>query len=112
MPVMVTLTFTPVTWSWSIEVLAFAAEHQIDPYLEALLDATQQTFPAAQVLRLVLVDDPEIRPEGHIIFEVHLPPGEAGDHAADRERWHQELERLCPAGLRKLFGLVVILLPG
>jgi hypothetical protein len=61
------------TWKWPPDVLDFAARHQIDAYLDPLLETTRKMFPTAVQLRVRVEHDPELRDLSHISFEVHVP---------------------------------------
>lgn len=93
-----TSTFTP-TWQWPADVLTFAAQHQVSAYLDPLLAATRQLYPTTRSLRVFLEDDPEIRDEWSIVFDVRVPEVDIPDYPAAVRSWHDELFRICPAPL-------------
>jgi hypothetical protein len=70
---MSTLSVPRTAWQWPADVLAFAAQHQVQATLDPLLEATRQVFPTARSVRLFLELDPEIRDDRHIVFEVQVP---------------------------------------
>ncbi len=96
-----------VTFSWTIEVLIFAARQGIAAALDCLVEATLELFPSAQALHVLLLNDPAIRPNGHILIEVQVPH-DSCDREEARRLWDQQLQRCCPAPLRHLLRLVVI----
>ena len=52
-------------WIWPEDVLAFAAEHGAEQYLEPLREASARLFPTARGARAVLDQDPDrLRPPG------------------------------------------------
>jgi hypothetical protein len=107
-PVMSVITAaSSVTYSWTVDVLVFAARRGVGPALNCLFEATLELFPSANAYHVLLLDDPAIRPNGHILFEVQLPRGTWDREEASR-RWQLELERCCPVNLRHLLRLVVI----
>ncbi len=96
------------SWQWAAEVLAFAAEHQVADFLEPLLDATRNVFPTASSLRVVVENDPEIRDDGHIVFEVRVPKHDIPDFVKAVHFWTDELYRICPAPLVCTFRLTLL----
>jgi hypothetical protein len=91
---------TPTTtWQWSADVVSFAVQHQVDAYLNPLLAAVHRVYPTATNVRVLLEDDPEIRDDWHIVFEVRVPGADVPDYVAATRAWHRELLRICPAPL-------------
>jgi hypothetical protein len=88
--------------------VAFAAEYQVADYLDPLLKATWGVFPTARV-RVFLEDDPEIRDERHILFEVRVPSRDVPHSLKAQHFWIDELYRICPAPLVCTFCLGLIL---
>lgn len=95
----------PKTWQWSADVLAFAAQHHAEEYLVPLYEATQEVFLTAQSLRSLLEEDPEIRDDRHIVFEVRVPRQDVTNFVEVQHRWVDELYRICPAPLVWIFRL-------
>jgi hypothetical protein len=98
---------TATEWQWPTEVVSFAITHNLDSYLEPLLEITRRLFPTARRLAVRVDKDPEIRDEAHIAFEVEvagLTPVEAV--AADRE-WGRELFRIHPSPRQHDFVLLI-----
>jgi hypothetical protein len=91
------------TWQWPTDVLNFAAHHQVDSYLDPLLAALHNVYPTATRVRVLLEDDPEIRDDWHITFEVSVPAADVPDYVAATRPWHRELSRICPAPLACIF---------
>jgi len=100
-------TVTP-TWQWPADVLTFAAQHQVAAYLDPLLAATRQVYPTAQSARVFLEDDPEIRDDWHIVFEVRVPQVDIPDYVAAVHSWTREMFRICPAPLVCIFRLTLL----
>ena len=99
---------TPSTGFWSPEVLEFAAQHQVRDLLDPLRLALDRLFPAARSIRLRLEEDPEIRDDCHLVFDVRVSRADVPDFGAAKRRWHEELFRLCPAPLVCLFRLTLV----
>lgn len=90
-------------WQWPPDVLAFAAQHQVAVYLDPLLAALRKVYPTAQSIRVQLEDDPEIRDDWHIAFDVRVPQVDVPDYIAATRAWYRELFRICPAPLVCIF---------
>jgi hypothetical protein len=80
----------------------------VSDLLAPLRLALDRLFPTAQSLRARLEEDPEIRDDWHLIFEVRVPRADVPDFAAAKRRWHEELFRLCPAPAVCLFRLTLV----
>jgi hypothetical protein len=103
---------TPATaWEWPADVLAFAAEQQVEPCLEPLLEATRQSFPTARWLKVFVDADPEIPDDWHIVFEVNVPGWSPAQTGAAYDRWIEALFRFCPAAQVCIFRLTLDLGP-
>ncbi len=96
------------SWQWPGDVLAFVAQHQIDGYLEPLLQATRSLFPQARSIQVFLESDPEIRDEEHIVIEVETALTDVPHFLEAKRNWNQELFRLCPAPLTCHFRLTLL----
>jgi hypothetical protein len=96
---------TAADWQWPADVVAFADRHQVQAYLDPLLEATRRIFPTARWMKVYLEDDPEIRDDWHIIFDVKVPGLNAAEALAAQNRWNRELSRCCPAPLAGIFRL-------
>jgi hypothetical protein len=103
---------SPVTTAtaeyWPPDVLAFAAQHQVADLLDPLRLALDRVFPVMQSSRVRLEEDPEIRDDRHLVFDVRVSRADVPDFGAAKRRWHQELFRLCPPPLVCLFRLVLV----
>jgi hypothetical protein len=99
----------PKTWQWSADVLAFASQNRAEECLGPLLEATRQVFPTAHGLRVLLEEDPEIRDDRHIVFEVRMPRQDVPNFVQAQHRWVDELYRVCPAPLVWVFRLYLSL---
>ena len=102
-------TVPATAWPWPAELLAFAAKHQVQAYLQQLLEATQRQFPTAQKLDIYLTVDPEIHDDWHIVFEVSVPRLDVTNFVAAVHQWSDELDRCCPARLSHIFRLCLLL---
>src|SRR5438552_2290547 len=91
------------TWQWSPDVLAYAAEHGVEQYLDPLREATFRVFPTATSLRVFREDDMELRDVRWIVFEVDVPQADLVDFVERMHRWSAELFRVCPARLTHHF---------
>jgi hypothetical protein len=108
---MSTLSIPGTAWQWPADVLAFAAEQGVADYLDPLLQVLRRLFPTAQRFRVLVEDDPEIRDDRHIVFDVHVPQEDVPDFLATTRRWHEEKFRICPAPLVCVFRLGLALVP-
>lgn len=95
------------TGQWSPEVLAYAAEHGVEQYLDPLREATLRVFPTAEGLRVFRDDDPELRDVRWIVFEVHVPEEELANFVVNCHRWSEEKRRVCSPPLGHHFVLDV-----
>ncbi len=108
---MSTVTSKPnvwAAWQWPPEVKQFAASHGGEEYLEPLRDALAGLFPTAVGARVCVYQDPELRDERHILFEVNVPSAEIPDYPKAKRAWHDEAMRLCPSVKLWLFGLDLV----
>ncbi len=96
---------TATAWQWPADVLAFAAQHQVQPYLDPLLEVLRRLFPTALQLQVYLEEDPEIRDDWHIIFDMQVPRQDVPNFVEAMRRWHEESFRCCPAPLICIFRL-------
>jgi hypothetical protein len=90
------------------DILEFATRRQIADQLDPLRLALDRLFPTAQSVRIRLEEDPEIRDDCHLVFEVRVSRADVPDFGAAKRRWHEELFRLCPAPLVCFFRLTLI----
>jgi hypothetical protein len=99
----------PVTagtqWQWPADVLEFAAKENVQDCLDPLLEATRHLFPTARRIRVILEDDPEIRDDWHIVFEVQVPASDVPNFVEAVHRWNRALYRVCPYALVCIFRL-------
>jgi hypothetical protein len=107
MPAVTTPISTPSGQSLP-EVQEFAARCQVADLLDPLRQAIDRLFPMAHSVRLRLEEDPEIRDDCHLVFEVRASRADVPDFGAAKRRWHDELFRLCPAPRACLFRLTLI----
>jgi hypothetical protein len=102
---------TGTNGAWPAEVMAFAVAERVADYLNPLREATHRIFPTARWVKVQIDEDPEIRDDRHILFEVKVPNlGLEGDRQG-RNAWIEELFRVCPAPLVCVFRLSLDLAP-
>jgi hypothetical protein len=101
---------SPLAHTWPADVLAFAVQNKVDAYLDPLLDATLKLFPTARSIENFLEDDPEIRDDTYIVFEVRVPRTDVPDFVQMQHAWIDELNRVCPASSVGMFLLGLELL--
>jgi hypothetical protein len=77
------------------EVLAFAAASQVEDCLQPLLEATQRIFPTARFVKVQIDDDPEIRDDRHILYNVQVAGLSLEQSRAAGKQWNEELFRIC-----------------
>src|SRR6266852_2648562 len=94
--------------SWPPDVLEFAARRQVSDLLDPLRLALDRLFPTAQSVRVLLEEDPEIRNDCHLVFDVRVSRADVPNFGAAKRRWHEELFRLCPAPSICLFRLTLV----
>jgi len=90
---------------FSPDVIAFAREHQAEHCLQPLLEATHRIFPTARSVKVSVEEDPELRDNTQIVFDVQvvgLPPDQARKAS---DQWDQEMVRLYPPLRKFLFCL-------
>ncbi len=92
-------------WEWPPDVVAYAVDHQVDSYLEPLLETVRTQFPTAMRLQVLLEEDPEIRTDRHVVFDVLVPGDDVLDYCEAKRRWHRELFQICPAPQVPIFRL-------
>jgi len=95
----------PVTAQWPPEVLEFAAEKEVLPYLEPVLEVTRKAFPTANQITAKVEEDHEIRDLRYIVLEVKLPRIVVDEAVASEWQWCRGLLACCPAPLAGAFVL-------
>jgi hypothetical protein len=93
------------------DVVEFAAEHQLADLLDPLCQTLDRLFPTAQSVCVRIEEDPEMRDDRHILFEVRVSRADVSDFGAAKRRWHDELFCICPAPLVCCFRLTLVRLP-
>jgi hypothetical protein len=96
------------SWRYPAEVVKFAAQQGVERYLEPLREALGRAFPTAERVRVLLEDDPEIRDDWHIVFEVYVAAADVPDYLAATRPWYQELFGICPAPLAPVFRMSLL----
>jgi hypothetical protein len=99
---------TTPAWQWPADVLAFAAEQGVQVALDPLLEATRRLYPTASRLRVYVADDPELRDDRHIVFDVEVPGRDVPDFVQAVHNWNDELGRCCPKYLTTTFRLLLV----
>ena len=92
---------SPTTASQSLpavplEVLEFATEQGVVPYLRPLLTMTRGIFPDESI-RLRLEEDPESADQRTIAVEVDVTDWTVAEMLAAHNQWSEQLFRVCPA---------------
>lgn len=77
------------------EVLAFAVASQVEDCLQPLLEATHRIFPTVRFVKVQIDDDPEIRDDRHILYNVQVAGLSLEQSRAAGKQWNQELFRIC-----------------
>lgn len=93
------------------DVMTFAVASGVADYLNPLYQAVQRLFPTARWVKVEIDDDPEIRDDRHILFEVKIPDVGLEGARQGRKAWVDELFRVCPAPLVCVFRLYLDLGP-
>jgi hypothetical protein len=89
------------------EVVAFAAAHQAEHCLQPLLEATRRIFPTANFIKVYVANDPELRDNTQIIFDVQVSGLSLEEAQAADKQWGQELFRIYPPLRKMLFCLLL-----
>ncbi len=95
-------------WQWPAEVKQFAASHEAEEYLEPLREALAQLFPTAVHASVQVYQDPELRDERWILFEVRCRAAIWPTTSRPSRRGMHELMRICPSVKLWLFGLDLV----
>jgi hypothetical protein len=77
------------------DVVDFAVANQVVDCLQPLWEATHRIFPTARFVKVQIDDDPEIRDERHILFDVQVAGLSLEEARAAGKQWNQELFRIC-----------------
>ncbi len=97
----------PGAWTWTPEVLDFARQAGVTDYLDPLLNATRELFPAAPAPRVKVEADPEIQDLRGIVLEIDIPFTGVDDYLKLQKRWIEALFGVCPAPLTCVFCLLL-----
>lgn len=97
------------TMEWPSDVLAFAVKEGIRDYLDPLWEATWRVFPGAREIIVTQEDDPELRDDRYLVFEVRVPREDVPDYVEANHRWNREFFDVCPAPLSHLIRLALTL---
>jgi hypothetical protein len=96
------------TWTWPADVLEFAREKGIEPYLEPLREAARQAFPTMKELRVYPsqdLDDPNHR---FLVWEIVISKADSETHLSQTRQWYRDSGQILPAGKRLLIVTFVI----
>ena len=94
-----------VNGAFPAEVLVFAAANQVEDCLRPLLEASHRIFPTARFVKVQIEDDPEIRDDRHILYNVQVAGLSLDESRTAARRWNDESFRICPAPLVSIFRL-------
>jgi hypothetical protein len=61
-----------VNGAFPADVVAFAAANKVEDCLQPLLEATHRIFPTARFVKVEIDDDPELRDQRHILYNVQV----------------------------------------
>ena len=86
---------TEANGAWPADVVAFAVANEVEHCLQPLLEATQRIFPTARFVKVQIDDDPEIRDDRHILYNVQVAGLSLNESRAARTQWIEELLRVC-----------------
>ncbi|HTU18991.1 MAG TPA: hypothetical protein VMG10_13100 [Gemmataceae bacterium] len=78
-----------VAETFSPEVVAFAREYQAEHCLQPILEATHRIFPTASCIKVSVEEDPELRDNTEIVFEIHVAGLSRDQALAARRQWHE-----------------------
>lgn len=92
---------------FSPDVVAFAREHQAEHCLQPLLEATHRIFPTARFVKVSVENDPELRDNTQIVFDVQVAGLSLDEVRAAERQWYQEKIRLYPQLRKILFCLLL-----
>lgn len=81
-------------WTWPPDVLAFAAAHDLTPYLEPVLEMTRRLFPGRRLMAEVTADY-EIPDECYVTIWVEVPDLTTEQLLTTQDQWYDELRRQC-----------------
>jgi hypothetical protein len=102
----------PAVKQWPADLLAFADEYEIRAYLDPLWETTWRVFPTARKLTVFQEDDPELRDDRYVVFEVRVPQQDVPDFVEAKHNWNREFFRVCPAPLSHLIRLTLLVVSG
>ncbi|HEY7154408.1 MAG TPA: hypothetical protein VH575_10660 [Gemmataceae bacterium] len=85
-----------VNGAFPADVVAFAVANQVEDCLQPLWEATHRIFPTARFVKVQIDDDPELRDERHILYDVQVAGLSLDESRAARKQWIAELLRICP----------------
>jgi hypothetical protein len=77
------------------EVLAFAAEKGVTPYLGPMLELVRRIFPTAP-FTVKVEEDPEIEDYRHIVFDVEVNGMDVSQIVAAEREWSSRVFQICP----------------
>jgi hypothetical protein len=103
-----TQTASPPTLS--PEVLAFAAEQGVMPYLLPVLEMTSLIFPG-RPLNVIVDEDPEIANDRHIVIDVDVTGFDADQMFEGHQRWINDIFHHCPSTHVCVFRLGIVARP-
>ncbi len=94
-----------VNGAFPADVVAFAAANRVEHCLQPLLEATHRIFPTARFVKVQIDDDPELRDERHILYNVQVSGLSLTESRAAARQWNDESFRICSAPLVSIFRL-------
>ncbi|GEM_PF-6246127 len=91
----------------SREVMAFAKERGLTPYLPKLVDILHDLFADATRLSVEVHHDPEIANLSWLLFEVDVPWPTTEQAMQANTAWYRATEVVCPKPLLMEFVLLI-----
>jgi hypothetical protein len=89
-----TSTFAPP--ALTADVLAFATEQGVRPFLHPVLEMTSQIFQG-RPLTVFVDEDPEIANDRHLVIDVDVVGFDAEQMLACQQDWINQIFHTCPA---------------
>lgn len=101
-------TAAPATgWTWPADVQAFAADHNVTPELEPVLQLTRRLFPD-RFIGAEMKADYEMPDERYITIWVNSAGLTLEQLRAAETAWHSELRRQCLHDRDRCFFLATV----
>ena len=93
--------------AFSADVVAFAAAYQAEGCLQPLWETTHRIFPTAQSVKVSVEEDPELRDNTQIVFEVQVAGLSLDQSRRARRQWNEVLLSIHRPTRKLLFCLLL-----